>query len=880
MPSTHRPLVKRFATAIRRYWPYIAAFLLIELLGALLFTTTYNRNLKLFLEGEVKRESITYDSTINAYSRVSSTIYDEVVNQLDVLHIFEHAYDADEAEQAVLREQLFELLNPTYQNLVDQNLRQLHFHLPDGRSFLRFHRPEKFGDPLFDVRHSIEVANIEKVPVSGFEEGRIYNGFRYVFPVFAPVGSHKESLPLTHIGSVETSVSFEAIRTEMEQLSDSEYIFMISKDVVAETVFDEEQSNYAPSNISDDYLYERSWIDSRAERENPNIAPEIVDQLNEKIRPYFDDHSGSVTPFATPISLNQTGYIATFIPIPNVAGEPAAYLVAYNCNNFVREISQNYIALLVGWTFANLLLVSFFYYISKNIRLRAKQVETLAQTNTQLATEIERRAETERRLREARSLAEEAQATAETANLAKSTFLASMSHELRTPLNSILGYTQLLLRDSSLAVDQKHGVEVIQHSGEHLLLLLNDILDLSKIEAGKMALTITSIDLIPFVKNIFEMMTMNAQDKGLTFTCRNKTAVNTPIYIDNIRLRQILFNLLGNAIKFTKSGSVTFEINNITPENHPSQHLLLRFSIEDTGIGITQENIDKVFSPFEQLGTRLSAQEGAGLGLPISCKLLDIMGSQLEIESELGKGSTFWFDLDVEMGEGETAVVAITPKSHPPITGITGKKPFILIVDDHADNRRLLCDLLGSLSFAVVAVDGGQAALESVNDEHPDLILMDITMPEMDGYETVRRFRQQSDANQIGRCPIIAISANAFAEDRDQSLEAGFDDFISKPFKTTVLLNKIEDHLGTEWGWVYEDADANEETDRPLPPSSAKIATALLDLTKIGDVRGLKKALQAFIDDDEIAPETAAQFNKLIDNYQICEFETLLQSYL
>ena len=871
---TRSTFFKRFSIITKRYGLYTVAFLLIELLGAFLFVTAYNRNLTLFLEGEIQKETIAYDSTINTYGLVSNTIYNEVVNQLNVLHIFEHAYEADEAEQAVLREELFTLLNPTYQNLVEENLRQLHFHLPDGRSFLRFHRPEKFGDPLFDVRYSIKVANTKQVPISGFEEGRVYNGFRYVFPVFAPSGSDKESTPPTHIGSVETSISFEAIRTEMAQLSDSEYLFMIRKEVVTEIVFDDEQNNYAPSNLSDDYLYERDWLDSRDDQENPNIAPDIIDQLNEKIRPFSD----STTPFAIPVNLDKEGYIATFIPIPNIEGEPAALLVAYNRNSFVRDINRDYLGVAIGWTLANLLLVSFFYYANKSTRLRAEQVETLAQTNTQLADEIERRTETEAHLREARSLAEEAQETAETANLAKSTFLASMSHELRTPLNGILGYTQLLLRDSSLKSDQKHSVEVVQNSGEHLLLLLNDILDLSKIEAGKMALALKAINLSVFVQNISEMMAMNAKNKGITFEYRNKTAVTHPIYIDNIRLRQVLFNLLGNAIKFTEIGGVTFEIDNITPENHPPAHLLLRFCIEDTGVGIAQENIDKIFAPFEQLGTRLSAREGTGLGLPISCNLLTMMGTTLQIQSELGKGSLFWFDLNVEIDGEETAVVSTDPETLSPLIGIIGKKPSILVVDDHAGNRRLLTDLLNPLGFTVMTVDSGQAALENTCLEHPDLILMDLIMPEMDGYETVRHLRQQSNINQIKRCPIIAISANAFTEDRDQSLAAGFDDFISKPFKTAVLLNKIEEHLGIKWGWLHE-ADINAESDTPVLPSSKTVKT-LLGFTKIGDIHSLKKALNTLIDGGRIAPETTARYKNLIESYQISKLEKLLKSHL
>jgi len=398
-----------------------------------------------------------------------------------------------------------------------------------------------------------------------------------------------------------------------------------------------------------------------------------------------------------------------------------------------------------------------------------------------IARDVTERKQAEAALREAKE-------AAEVANRAKSAFLANMSHELRTPLNGILGYAQILQWDENLTAEQQEGIEIIQTSGEYLLTLINDVLDLSKIEAERLELMLSAFQFDDFLKGINDLFQVRSKEKGIAFHYDALTQLPNRVYGDETRLRQVIINLLSNAVKFTKAGEVNFQVRFDCHQ--------VRFQVEDTGIGIAPEEIDKIFLPFQQVGDKNYQVQGTGLGLAISKKLVDMMGGVLQVESTLGQGTKFWLNIDLPEVSNENAQ---QPEQRV-IIGFEGTPRKILVVDDIKENRSLLVKLLSPLGFEIVEACNGVESVEKAQQLRPDLILMDLIMPEMDGFEATRQIRKYP---QLKAVPIIAISASAFDFHQQQSQEAGCDDFIAKPFKTDVLMEKLHKYLNLKWIYKY-----------------------------------------------------------------------------
>lgn len=322
----------------------------------------------------------------------------------------------------------------------------------------------------------------------------------------------------------------------------------------------------------------------------------------------------------------------------------------------------------------------------------------------------------------------EAKEKADTANLAKSEFLANMSHELRTPLNGILGYAQILQNGEPLTQQGKKGMDIIYQCGNHLLNLINDVLDLAKIEARKMELYPGDVYFPAFIEGIAEMMRVRASQKGIPFTYEPDLDLPTGITVDEKRLRQVLINLLGNAIKFTEQGGVTFRVKIHKLETATYQ---IRFEVQDTGVGISPTGLTKIFQPFEQVGDVKKQAEGTGLGLAISQQIVSLMGSTLNVESQIGKGSTFWFE--VKLPEAKEWATSLRTTHQAKIVGFKGSQRLVLVVDDRWQNRSVVVSLLEPLGFAVIDACNGREGLAKANQMCPDLIITDLRMPEMDG---------------------------------------------------------------------------------------------------------------------------------------------------
>lgn len=438
-----------------------------------------------------------------------------------------------------------------------------------------------------------------------------------------------------------------------------------------------------------------------------------------------------------------------------------------------------------------------------------------------------------------------AKKAAEEANRAKSFFLASMSHEFRTPLNGILGYTQLLKKDDALTKFQRNAINSIHISGEHLLSLINDILDLSKIEAKKLELTNSKFNLKALLKNIVDVFKMRSEKKGIDFFYEEKNSTPNAVIGDEVRVRQIIYNLLGNALKFTDSGSITLAVNFI---KESSKFIKFKIKVVDTGRGIPEDKLREIFEPFKQVDVSGEKITGTGLGLAITLNLIEMMRGKIQVDSKVGKGTTFSVELILEKGTEDTYEIE---GSEVKIVGYQGIKKKILVVDDTEQVREFLSNLLAPLGFAMEEAQNGLEALVKLKDFNPDLVIMDLVMPVMNGLETIKNIRSDPYDKNI---PIIALSASVFADDKSQSLSAGSNIFMPKPINVEELLNNISKLLGIEWKYdrvkivqslsdKFSDiAESKVANDDEIP--DGEILKSIKNCAILGDISGINSILK------------------------------------
>jgi len=461
-------------------------------------------------------------------------------------------------------------------------------------------------------------------------------------------------------------------------------------------------------------------------------------------------------------------------------------------------------------------------YVTKPIR----EDELLARVTTHIHLQ-----HYARELRHAKESAEAAQRLAEQANQAKSRFLANMSHELRTPLNAVLGYAQILSHSTCLAPEEQGHLHIITRSGEHLLALINDVLELAKIDADRIEVQPVSFDLRQMLSDLEAMFRLRAERKGLALRFEYTSDVPPYIRADQNKLRQILINLLGNAVKYTEEGEVILEILDLgfeildLKEGGQSKICNLQFKISDTGIGIAPADLESVFEAFVRIDEQ-QFNKGTGLGLPISRKYARMMGGNLTVNSDVDKGSIFCFDMVIEVVDVAEADPMFSAKK---VIGVKPGQPNyrLLIVEDNENSRNLTVHVLQSMGFQVREVLNGVEAITLLKTWQPHLIWMDMRMPIMDGYEATREIRrleveklrqicdqktreghrggseQSQISNPKSQIKIIALTATAFEEDRVKILEAGCDDFVRKPFREAEIFDMLHKHLGVQF--VYEE---------------------------------------------------------------------------
>lgn len=501
--------------------------------------------------------------------------------------------------------------------------------------------------------------------------------------------------------------------------------------------------------------------------------------------------------------------------------------------------------------------------------------------------------------------------TADRANQAKSEFLANMSHELRTPLNGILGYAQILLRDGAIAPNHEHSVGIIQRCGNHLLTLINDILDLSKIEARKLELTPKGFHFPAFLRGIQELTQVKADEKGLKII--NDFDVDLPegILVDEKRLGQVLINLLGNAIKFTQEGQIDFRVTVLPgsdksgsdksgsdkpgsdkpgsevspPESSgllPQTHRV-RFAIQDSGVGISPEDMKKIFLPFEQVGDKQKKNEGTGLGLAISRQIIQLMGGELKATSQPNQGSTFWFDLDLPEVKN---IHQISCAQNGSIIGYAGPPQTVLVVDDKWENRAVLAGLLAPIGFEIIEAENGQEALDKIAATHQQirLIITDLVMPEMNGFEFLKRVRHSEALKDV---VAIASSASVFEADQFKSLDAGANGFLPKPIQADALFTMLDQCLALEWH--YDAGSQSHISADPLPSGGqpdaivnlpVDVLQQLAELIDMGDIDAVIEHAKQIQQDYPEARDFTRQLKQLAEVCYIDELEALLQANL
>ncbi|BFU78758.1 hypothetical protein ALC152_19730 [Arcobacter sp. 15-2] len=688
------------------------------------------------------------NSIINQYKTSNSFIFKSIIDNKDVLLLQKKALDSKSAiEQDKYRKLLYKKLEHFYSHLKEYGIKQLHFHLPDNKSFLRFHKPNKYGDDLSDIRNSIVFVNKNLKAIDGFEEGRIFNGYRFVYPLI---------LEKEHIGSVEVSIGFNAInKISMTNYKIFQYM-ILNKEVVDGKVFSGERKNYEQSTINENFFHEvNSFLNYKNNSEfqkdifSLSVFRKINTMLSEKFdTAYFLEYKSKIEFF----EFSDLHYYVSLLPIQNIQNENIGYIISYTKCECIRGIYDEFYIKLLLVVLLFLLLILYLY------KREMSKIE----------------------LENLNKIANEQRDKAIKSASVKAEFLANMSHEIRTPLNGILGFVELL---SETVTDKKSKeyLKIVNDSSHHLVGIIDDILDFSKIESGK--LNLDKHDFL--VKKEFEVIThlfeAKASQKNISLHLDISKNVPLSLNSDPLRIKQVISNLVSNAIKFTHKGKNIY-ITIAYRDNY------LDISVKDEGVGIANEKLKHIFEAFNQEDNSTTREYGGtGLGLSISSELVSLLGGTLQVSSKIGKGSEFYFTIPVTIG---TLVEKIDSKREK----ITFENKRILLVEDNKSNQILMSVILKQMNLAFDIANNGEEAVDIFKINKYDLVLMDENMPKMNGLEASKIILDYEKTHTIKHTPIVALTANSLTEDKKRFLDAGMDEYLSKPidrFELNRVLQKL-----------------------------------------------------------------------------------------
>lgn len=569
--------------------------------------------------------------------------------------------------------------------------------------------------------------------------------------------------------------------------------------------------------------------------------------------------------------------IATRWLLQNLLKKPISALIGATCNVTEEKYRQNNLS--IAYTEFSPILSSF-RDMSKAIAMRE---DSLRHINEQLAAEIEERKQAEQQLRHYKDHLEEqiqertvelslSRDAAEAANKAKSIFLANMSHELRTPLNAILGFSNIMRKEPLLPDSLRENLDIINRSGEHLLTLINDVLEMAKIEAGRVLLENKAFDLGNMVRDVIDMMQIRATEKKLHLLLDQSSDFPRYITGDEAKLRQIIVNLLGNAIKFTLHGGVTLRLGN---RKNSVSHLIIE--VEDTGIGINAENQQRIFEPFVQAGKHTANSQGTGLGLSITRQFVQLMAGTIEVNSTPDVGTLFRVELPLSPANVSDISTSQYIEYGGDVIGLAPGQPKyrILIAEDQKENQLLLTKLMDTLGLSCKIAENGEQSVQLFQSWQPHLIWMDRRMPLMDGMESTHRIRQLPNGKQV---KIVAVTASAFAEQRTEMLAAGMDDFIRKPYRASEIYDCLSRQLNLEY--IY--ANTLPAVDTQITLASEMLVTLPSELRS--KLYNALESLETELIEEVIAqialqnPALSKQLTKLANNYDYLTILTALEN--
>ncbi len=617
------------------------------------------------------------------------------------------------------RAELIERVSGLYEDLERFEFRQLHFHLPDGRSLLRMHAIEKWGDPLNEVRESVRIANTEHRVVTGFEEGRIFNGYRFVYPL-----SHEGD----HVGSVELSISFgtvaEALRREFAKSGE----LLLVREVVQETVFDDETFRYEPTPLTESYL-----IDAETQPEDKTLP---LTRIRHAVAAKLSDELEATGSFVVPVTVDRKQYVATFVSIRNISGEHVAYFATYEADDEFRTLAAR--------------------TVGQSLLLALAAVAGLLVL----------------------ALANHARRLAVEANRAKGRFLANVSHELRTPMSGVIGMIDALGKPDLGPEQRTEYLRLLKSAGNDLLHIVNSILDMSRLDVGAVELHEEAFSIRTLASDLVDQCRNAEIAEGLRIELIVSEDVPQLVVGDPLRVRQVLLNCLHNSLKFTHEGGVTIDIADRSTDA-PEPGVLM--TVTDTGIGIPESELSTIFEKFSQGKTSITqTYGGSGLGLSIVRSLVELMEGSIQIRSVEGVGTAVSIRLPFK------AAPALSPAAVPEVGSFR-----VLLAEDDVVNQRVGQVLLESRGFEVETASNGRVAVEKGERGGYNAILMDLRMPEMDGLEATRTLREIWRRDAVAPVPIIGLSGLVSEEDRQACLDAGMSGFVPKPIEIDAVIEAM-----------------------------------------------------------------------------------------